>query len=171
MLSALKAFATPFTVGLFFISTISGIALFLHVGEGQFHEMHEWLSMLLLIPAALHLWRNWAPLAAYLKRGRLLVPVGLCLVLGLGFAGQSLFSTGGSDNPGFAAVNLLLREPLAAVAPIIHASAEDMAVKLRAEGYKITSLNASLRDIASASGREPPRIVADLAAMASAAGP
>ena len=168
MLSAFKAFATPFTVGLFFVSTISGIALFQHVGESEFHEMHEWLSTALLIPAALHLWRNWVPLVAYLKCGRLLMPVGLCLVIALGFAGQGLLGGSGGGNPGFAAVNLLLQERLVAVAPIIHASAEDVAAKLRAKGYVIASMDATLGEIATASGREPPRMVADLAAMAPA---
>ena len=53
----LSAYATPFVTGLFLISTISGLALFFHVGPRGFRGMHEWLSLVLL---ALY-WHPWLP--------------------------------------------------------------------------------------------------------------
>lgn len=165
MLSSLKALATPFTLGLFLISAVSGVALFFHLGEGSFHEMHEWLSMALLIPVGVHVWRNWAGLTGYVKRGRLLLPVGLSCAVALGFAAPGLLDAGGGGNPGFAAVNLLLQERLSTVAPAVRLGADQLASRLRAMGYTITANDATLRDIAVASGREPPRIVSDLATL------
>ncbi|MCB1455931.1 MAG: DUF4405 domain-containing protein, partial [Nitratireductor sp.] len=57
----LSRYATPFISGLFLVSLISGIALFFHVGPSGFHGMHEWLSMVLIAPFVLHLWKNWKP--------------------------------------------------------------------------------------------------------------
>ncbi|MGE8104358.1 DUF4405 domain-containing protein [Allorhizobium sp. NPDC080224] len=58
MPNILSRYATPFTTGLFLISLISGIALFFHLGTAAFREMHEWLSMVLILPFVLHLWKN-----------------------------------------------------------------------------------------------------------------
>lgn len=165
MFTLLKSLATPLTAGLFLVSAVSGAALFFHVGQGSFREMHEWLSMALLIPAGLHLSRNWTPLLGYLRRGRLLLPVGACVLVALGFAGEGLLAESGHDNPGSAAVDLLLKESLSAVAPVTRTDSGDLAEKLRAKGYTIPSAEATLLQIAVASGREPPQIVSDLAAM------
>ena len=61
MKSFVNRFSTPLTLGLFAISAISGMALFFHLGQGVFHSMHEWLSMVLLAPFAFHLWKTGAP--------------------------------------------------------------------------------------------------------------
>ncbi|HSO47757.1 MAG TPA: DUF4405 domain-containing protein [Rhizobiaceae bacterium] len=59
MPNLLMRYATPLTSGLFAVSLISGVALFFHLGQAAFHGMHEWLSMVLILPFALHLWKNW----------------------------------------------------------------------------------------------------------------
>ncbi|MEO9077977.1 MAG: hypothetical protein ABI268_01570 [Rhodanobacter sp.] len=53
----------------FALSAIFGTALY----SRSFHAMHEWLSMLLLAPFVLHLWKNWKPLLAYAKRKTLII--------------------------------------------------------------------------------------------------
>lgn len=63
MTGFLRRYATPFITSLFLVSLVSGIALFFHVGAGWFHEMHEWLSMVLILPFFLHVWKNWRPFA------------------------------------------------------------------------------------------------------------
>ncbi len=87
--------ATPLTLGLFAVSAVSGVALFFHFGQGAFHEMHEWLSMVLLPPFALHMARNWTPLANYIKRSALWAPLGLSLVAAGAFAAPGLLEGGG----------------------------------------------------------------------------
>ena len=67
MKALLLKYATPFIAGLFLVSLVSGVALFFHVGNATFHGMHEWLSMVLILPFVLHLWKNWKPLFAYLS--------------------------------------------------------------------------------------------------------
>ena len=65
---------------------MSGAALFFHVGQGVFHGMHEWLSMLLLAPFALHVWKNWGAMLGYVRRRTLLAPLALTLIAALAFA-------------------------------------------------------------------------------------
>ena len=48
----LYRYATPLITGLFLVSLISGLALFLHIGPGGLHPMHEWLSLVLILPAS-----------------------------------------------------------------------------------------------------------------------
>ncbi len=67
--------ATPFTASLFFISAVSGVALFFHAAPGLFHEMHVWLSLVLLLPVAFHIWRNWHSLMTYIRRRTIYIPL------------------------------------------------------------------------------------------------
>ena len=53
MPAILNRYATPLITGLFLVSMISGIALFFHWGSAWFHGMHEWLSMVLIVPFVL----------------------------------------------------------------------------------------------------------------------
>jgi hypothetical protein len=59
MPSILSRYATPLITGLFIVSLVSGVALFFHLGSAWFHSMHEWLSMVLILPFVLHIWKNW----------------------------------------------------------------------------------------------------------------
>ena len=79
-------YVTPLTTGLFLVSAISGIALFFHWAPGTFHAMHEWLSMALLVPFALHMWRNWGAFMLYVKRNTLWIPLILCVAISIPFA-------------------------------------------------------------------------------------
>ena len=68
MRTTLLRYATPLITGLFLVSLVSGIALFFHVGSAYFHSMHEWLSMVLIAPFILHIWKNWRAFLNYFKR-------------------------------------------------------------------------------------------------------
>ena len=47
---------------------LSGIFLFFHLGQSYFHSMHEWLSMVLILPFVLHLLKNWRAFTNYFRR-------------------------------------------------------------------------------------------------------
>ena len=143
--------ATPLTTGLFAVSALSGIALFFHWAPGAFHAMHEWLSILLLAPVALHLWKNWRPLLAYGKRGTLLWPLALCAVLVVPFAAMSGGTGGG--NPAFRAIPLLTQARVSDLAPILNKTPEQLAAALRERGYTVGSEDETLTAIAAASGK------------------
>jgi hypothetical protein len=142
-------YGTPLTAGLFLVSAVSGVALFFHWSSATFHRMHEWLSMLLLAPFALHMVKNWKPLLAYAKRRTLLMPLLLCVVVAVPFALTAGKSR--ARNPAFQTVALMTRATLEELAPIIGTAPEDLLRKLQARGYKANSTRDTPSDIARAS--------------------
>lgn len=146
-------YATPLVTGLFLVSLISGGALFFHIGPGGFHGMHEWLSMVLILPFALHLWRNWKPMAGYFRH----MPMAVALVVSALAAGAFLVPMGGTTTvggpPQFRLAHLVLTRPLQDVAPVVGLTPDALTDRLVAAGYTVTRSAQTLTEIASASGK------------------
>lgn len=143
-------YGTPLTAGLFLVSAISGVALFFHWASATFHAMHEWLSMLLLAPFALHIWKNWKPLLAYAKRKTLLIPLLLSVLVAVPFA-LTAGKGGRAGNPAFQTVALMTRASLVDLAPVFQSTPETLLQNLQQRGYKATSTGESPSAIANAS--------------------
>jgi hypothetical protein len=130
----LHRYATPFITGLFLVSLISGVALFFHLGGGAFRGMHEWLSMVLIVPFALHLWKNWRAMTVYLTKLPFAVATVASLAAALAFVYQSGPSGGGGRGglPQLALSRAILANPAEKVAPLLGVSAESLIERLRA---------------------------------------
>lgn len=154
----MNRYATPFTTGLFLVSLISGIAIFFHWGDAYFRGMHEWLSMVLVLPFVFHMVKNWGPLLTYLRRGWLIWPLAVCTVGGIAFAWPALTaSTSGAPtggNPAVAVMRLVSAGTLEQIAPLAKKTPDQLAEALRAKGFKVETTSATLNDIATASGKE-----------------
>ncbi len=161
MKSSLHKYATPLTVALFAASAISGVSLFLHVGQSAFHEMHEWLSIALLLPFALHLWKNWGALVGYARRGALLLPVLGVVAVAVLFAVPALLGSG-SGEPPFLAMQLMTRAPLADLAPVLDTTPDGLLAHLKQRGYAASSTAQTLMTIATASGVPAERLLFEL---------
>lgn len=157
----INRYATPLTTGFFLVSLISGVALFFHWAPGLFHGMHEWLSMVLLVPFALHLWKNWGPLMGYIKRKTLFVPLLLSVLVAVPFA---VSSTGGKQggNPAFAALQLVTKAPLADSAALFNNTPDELVARLRQRGFAVTSSGDSLNQIAQSAKMQPAQLIAEL---------
>ncbi|MGN6739192.1 DUF4405 domain-containing protein [Dyella sp.] len=142
-------YGTPLTAGLFAVSAVSGVALFFHWSSATFHRMHEWLSMLLLAPFALHMVKNWKPLLAYAKRRTLMIPLALSLVVAVPFAFTA--GKGRAGNPAFQTLALMTRATLEDLAPILKVPPQDLLKQLQTRGYKASSTRDTPSDIATAS--------------------
>ncbi len=154
MIKFLKTHGTTFTIGLFLVSAISGVFLFFHLWSSAFHGMHEWLSMLLLVPVVLHIWKNFPSLKGYFKRKTIAIPLALSLIGAVIFAYPALTSSGsGGGNPMRAAIGAIQNGSIEQVAPLYNISASDLQKRLEARGYKVESLNAPLSEIAKTSGK------------------
>ncbi len=95
--------------------------------------MHEWLSMVLIVPFVLHLWKNWRPMTGISG-----TPHGGCAG-GLGCCGRALLMpTGGpaaaDGPPQFQLAHLVLTQPLDHVAPALGLTAEALTDRLIAAG-------------------------------------
>lgn len=163
-------YGTPLTAGLFLVSAVSGVALFFHWASATFHSMHEWLSMLLLAPFALHLWKNWKPLLAYARRKTLLIPLLLSVVVAVPFA-LTAGKGGRAGNPAFQTVTLMTRASLIDLAPVLQSTPETLLQKLQQRGYQATSTSDSPSTIASASAVSPNEVLFSLMPARRAANP
>ena len=94
MSKLLSRWATPLISALFAISLVSGVSIFFGLGRAYFNEMHEWLSLLLIVPFALHLWRNWRPFLNYVRNRTMISASAATLVAAVacGFVSASHFS-------------------------------------------------------------------------------
>lgn len=150
-----QRYATPLITGLFIVSLISGIALFFHVGQSWFHGMHEWLSMMLILPFVLHIWKNWRAFVNYFRRPPMLIGLALSLAAAIAFIIPATQSTGGRKNgpPQFAFASAVLKNPLNSVAPLIGSTPDDLVKKLQDAGFTAAKADVTLSDIASQSGK------------------
>ncbi len=149
--SFITRYATPLTTGLFAVSTISGLALFFHWQPAVFHGMHEWLSLVLLVPFGVHVWRNWRPLVGYLRRGTLIWPLVASLVVSLPFAVAGL-GGGAEGNPALRTIHLMTRTPLADLAPVLKTTPDALRATLAGRGLTVAPEHDTLDAIAAASG-------------------
>ena len=153
-------YATPFTTGLFVVSLVSGVFLFFHVGTAAFRGMHEWLSMVLIIPFVLHVWKNWPPMLSYLKRGWLIWPLGVSLVAALGFAATGIFELGGvGGNPQAAMFQAIGNARIADLEPILKISSQEIDARLERVGLTGVSHDSTLMAAAKAGGKEGRHVV------------
>lgn len=158
----LTSYATPFITGLFLVSLISGIALFLHVGPGGLHGMHEWLSILLILPFALHVWRNWRPMTNYFRH----VPMAIALAVSGLAAVPFLVPTGQSATAGgppqFQLAHLVLAQTPSDVAPAVGMTADALMSRLSAAGFTVADAGQPLAQIAAESGKSEAELAAAL---------
>ncbi|MBK8771896.1 MAG: DUF4405 domain-containing protein [Rhizobiales bacterium] len=165
----LNRYATPFVTGFFLISLVSGVALFFHVGTAAFREMHEILSLVLILPFGLHVWKNWRPLLNYFRRAPFWIGSAVSLAAAIAFAWPALTGTaagGAGGPPPFALSNAVMKAPVAEVAPVLNVTAEDLLAGLKAKGFTVTGAEQSLVEIGKASGKDTMELAATLVALA-----
>lgn len=152
----LQRYATPFVTGLFAVSLISGIALFFHLGSQYFHGMHEWLSMVLILPFVFHVWKNWKPMSLYFRQGTFAIAMLVSLAAALFFAfGEGGEGRGGAGGPPpFAVYHAVIGKPLQQVAPLLDQTPEALIQTLTARGFTVTGPDQTLAAIAKASGKD-----------------
>ncbi|MCB1477956.1 MAG: DUF4405 domain-containing protein [Rhodobiaceae bacterium] len=160
MPSLLSKYATPLITGLFLVSLVSGISLFFHVGPAGFHGMHEWLSMVLIAPFVLHVWKNWKPLLNYLRRAPMAIALAISIAASVPFLYPGPSREGGP--PQFALARLVMKSSLADVAPALGMSADDLTARLAGAGFIVTGQEQALSDIAAASGKTDAELAATL---------
>jgi hypothetical protein len=158
MTRLLSGYATPFITGLFIVSLVSGIGLFFHFDPGGFHGMHEWLSMLLILPFGLHVWKNWRPMKAYFRHLPMVLTLAASALAAAIFMLPASGSPTGGGPPQFQLAHLVLQHPVADVAPGLGMTAEE----LTAAGFSVADPRQALTEIAVASGKTESALVAAL---------
>lgn len=156
----LHRYATPLFTGLFLVSLVSGLALFLHVGQPIFHGMHEWLSLVLIAPFGLHLWKNWRAMTNYLRKPAFALAIALSVVLALPFVLQP--ATGAGGPPQMALARTLFANKAEDLAPLLGFTPEAVLVSLKEKGFTAAAPGQPLAEIAKASGKSEMELAAAL---------
>ena len=157
----INRFATPLTTGFFVVSMVSGVALFFHWAPALFHSMHEWLSVVLLVPFALHMWKNWGPLMGYIKRKSLYLPLLLSVLVAVPFVVAGMGSKQ-EGNPAFAVVQLVTKAPLTDSAALFKNTPDELVARLRQRGLTVTSSSDTLSQVAQTAKMQPGQLIAEL---------
>ncbi|WP_165218839.1 DUF4405 domain-containing protein [Affinirhizobium pseudoryzae] len=166
MASLFLRYATPLITGLFLVSLISGVALFFHWGPGAFHGIHEWLSMVLILPFVLHLWKNWRPMTAYFKRAPMAIALGLSLLASLAFF-IPLGSGSGQKGapPQVAILQLISAAKPAQIASLVGRTEEEVITVLKEKGFAAAAADRSMGDIAQSSGKSDRDLITQVASL------
>nr|WP_194300052.1 hypothetical protein [Acetobacter musti] len=147
------------TTGLFFVSSVSGVALFFHWMPGMFHSMHIWLSMVLLLPFFLHLWRNWSQFLIYFRNRNFFLPFAVSILAAVAF----MMTTGHKGgNPAARIFPLLTHATIDELAPLFHVSPEQLTARITHKGYQVTSTGETLEEIADAAKKQSSELLMDI---------
>jgi len=146
-----RKWATPLTIGAFFLMTATGILMFFDIDRGIISGAHEWLSWLFLIGVAGHVKANFRPFTNSIKSGwgRTSICVfGLVLV-------ASFFTWGARTGGQFldAIRNGLVSVPLTTLAVMTRSKSDVLEQRLLAHGI-VARKEQTIRDIVGDSPRK-----------------
>jgi len=94
-----KTFLSPFLFGLFLAVAVTGVLMFFHVKNGPIVVVHEWVSIVFVVVAVLHLVINLTQLAAYFKLGRAWAALTVAAAIAAIFVVAGFNHRGGSRGP------------------------------------------------------------------------
>ena len=161
--TTLFRYGTPLTLGLFLISTISGLALYFHLGTNLFREMHEILSLVLLIPVIVHIWRNWPGFVNYFRRRAMPISLAVCFLAAVPFVYAGLNKPAGG-NPAIALMAAAQKAPIAKLAPVLGLDESVALQRLRDGGFTDVSGIDTIAALAAKAKLSPMAVMAQLTA-------
>lgn len=148
---------TPAVTGAFALVAVTGLLLFFDAASPLARAAHEWLSWALVAAAAAHLLLNARALGVAL-RGRAAQAVVAAFGLLTLLAAVPLPGGEPAASP-HRIRDALLDAPLPALAALARRAPEELQRALAQQGLQVPGADASLRQIALASGTEPERLL------------
>lgn len=154
MKDILYRYATPTMTSLFVVSLISGVIIFFHIGPAWLHGVHEWLSLVLIIPFGLHMWRNWRPFLNYFKRAAmpLSLAAGVAAVAAFGLVPAGAEGER-SGPPQFALAASMVAATPTIVAPVLGVTPDALVDRLKAAGFANADATTPMKSMAEAAGK------------------
>jgi peptidoglycan/LPS O-acetylase OafA/YrhL len=141
-----RDWATPMTMGAFVLMAVTGILMFFHLDSGLNKEAHEWLGWAMVAGVALHSVANWSALSRHLGRRSAQAIIGLFALVLVGSFFVQPDKDG--DSPAKLAISAVMAAPLSQVAGLSGQSPQALSDKLTQAGFKVTSTDQSLAQIA-----------------------
>lgn len=141
-----REWATPITIGVFAIMSVTGILMFFHLNTGLNKPVHQWAGLVMVAGVALHVAVNWRAFQIYFLSGvlgRAIIGLGIA-VLALSFL--PLGAKGGAS-PGALALNAIAKAPISAVAPLTGKPAAQVLEDLAKAGITLPNAEASIDSV------------------------
>ena len=131
---SLRSWATPLTIGSFFLMTVTGILMFFDVVPGYITFAHEWFSWFFVVGSGAHIAVNFRPFKNQLgsKRGRFYAGAFSAVLI------VSFFSWGRITGPQlkWPLMHALVDAPISALAHLKRLDPADLIGKLERHGIK-----------------------------------
>lgn len=153
-----RNWSTPLTIGTFLFTGVSGVMLFLHLGEGVVKEAHEWIGIAFIVGALLHVTNHWKPFKRYFSLA--LPRAVMASVLAGSLAFMLVSGNGESGNPMITAIKSIENAPLSLVAQLQSRDTEELHRLLEAQGIEVSESSATLHTIASDNGKSGRELIA-----------
>jgi len=152
--------ATSLTAGVFLIIAISGLMLFFHINEGTVKNLHEYLGIIFVVAALLHVTYNWKSMKGYFSKKIFIYTSVILLAVSSGFICNAIL-TNSSINPKKELIVSMLNAPFENALAILDVDLDEGKRKLQEAGIKING-EKSLQDLAKANKTSPFRVVSIL---------
>lgn len=156
----MRAWATPITIGVFAIMSVTGMLMFFHLNTGLNKLVHEWAGLVMVAGVILHVVVNWRAFLNYFRNGilgRSLIGLGL-VVLGLSFMPAAGGREGGS--PPALAMNAIANAPISAVAPLTGKPVAQVMDDLAKAGITLPNNEASIGSVTGSDRRQQGKAIA-----------
>jgi hypothetical protein len=163
MIKISREWATPLTIGVFALMSVTGGLMFFHLDSSLQKTVHEWAGWVVVAAAALHATANWLGFKRYFKPGSGAVIIAVCAVV-IGASFVPLGGQGGEpQSPPVIAMRAISQAPLKSVAPLFGKSSEQALQALASAGVPLPGEDAS---IGSVTGPDRERMAHALQALA-----
>lgn len=147
MIKVSREWATPLTIGVFALMSVTGLLMFFHLDSSLQKTVHEWAGWVVVAAAVLHVTANWLGFKRYFKPGSGAAVMALCaLVIGASFV--PLSSSGGEpQSPPAIAMRAISQAPLKSVAPLFGKTSEQALQALASAGVNLPGEEASIGSV------------------------
>jgi hypothetical protein len=156
-MSPFRSWATPLTIGAFFLMSATGVLMFFGWDRGLTTAAHQWFSWLFLAAAGAHIAVNVRPFKNHLKSSRGQASAAVSVVV----LAASFFSWGFTTGPQLRGTieRALVDAPLSALASVTHTDPDAVIGRLKAHGI-VADSGQSVRDLAGKYGLGERRLLA-----------
>lgn len=140
-----KKWVTPLVTGSFLLVAITGILMFFHIDTGLNKVAHEWLGLIMVLGAVLHIVVNLKGFNQMFSNtmGKTIVGV-FVLVLGLSFIN---LGGEGKEKPFMSSVEVLAKASVVDLAQVSHIDKKVLLDRLKSNGISITDDTQSIKDM------------------------
>ncbi|MEI7787135.1 MAG: DUF4405 domain-containing protein [Chlorobiaceae bacterium] len=152
----LKSWATPFVIGAFIISAVTGLLIFFDIEIGMVEPVHKWLSWLLLGSVFFHVLSNLKPFTRYFSqnagRGVIGAAIAVTILSLLPFFGNN-DKEHDKENPGKIAVQVLESSSVKTIALVLKTTPQQLVERLGNNGIIVNNPSLTVREIAKHNGK------------------